>query len=236
MSIFKLYFLGHEKHSNARASNSSVRESSSKSNRQLDKREEFWNNQTGSRETGKESDRLEIYDRRKAMDGEITSQDMDISPGGSTPTSETNYGHTTSRGEGNPTLTNVLLANALPRLASHPIVTSATTSFSPTSSSLSVSSNAPPTAVTTSNVPGPPVGNLRVITQTKITEQSDVASPQKQSVVQTPVQSSLPPLQVDTTMAAAVTGEGPPTPTHSETQDTVDPRKSKCLHGSLNFF
>ncbi|KAK6628676.1 hypothetical protein RUM43_002491 [Polyplax serrata] len=226
--------LGHEKHSNARASNSSVRDSSSKSNRQLEKREEFWNNQTGSRDTGKESDRLEIHDRRKVIDGEITSQDMDISPGDSTPTSETNYGYTASRGDGNSTLSSVLLANALPRLASHPIVSAVATSFSPTSSTLSISSNAPPTAVTTSNVPGPPVGNLRVITQTKISEQCDLSSPQKQSAVQTSVQSNLPPLQVDATLAAAVAGEGPPTPTHSETQDGIDPRKMTSPPNSIS--
>lgn len=218
--------LGHEKHSNARASNSSVRESSSKSNRQVEKREEFWNNISGNRETGKESDRVETHERRKVTDGEITSQDMDISPGDSTPTSETNYSHSSSRAEGTPAVTNVLLANALPRLASHPIATTAPSNYSPTSSSLPISSNAPPTAVTTSNVPGPPIGNLRVITQTKITEQRDALSPQKQSTIQTPVIQSNVPLQVDTTMAGFVGGEGPPTPTHSETQDGVDPRKS----------
>lgn len=225
-------FLGHDKHSNARASNSSVRESSSsKSNRQSEKREEFWNNQSGSREIAKDSDRLEIHDRRKIVDGEIVSQDMDISPGDSTPTSETSYSHTPSRGDGNSTVAPVLLANALPRLASHPIAATATASFSPTTSSLSITSSAPPTAVTTSNVPGPPA-NLRVLTQAKISEQVDASSPQKPPVVTPPVQTILPPLQVDTTMAPAAAGEGPPTPTHSETLDGVDVRKSKF---NMNF-
>lgn len=182
---------------------------------------------------GKESDRLENHERRKVGDGEVTSQDMDISPGDSTPTSETNYGHTPSRGENNSSLSNVLLANALPRLTSHPIPAA---SFSPTSSSLTISTNAPPTAVTTSNVPGPPP-NLRAITQTKVTaEQCDASSPQKQSTVQVPVQSNLPPLQVDTTITSASVGEGPPTPTHSETQDGLDPRKSKLYEDMRALF
>lgn len=225
--------LGHDKHSNARASNSSVRESSSKSNRQTEKREEFWNNQSGSREIAKDSDRLEIHDRRKIVDGEIVSQDMDISPGDSTPTSETSYSHTPSRGDGNTSAAPVLLANALPRLASHPIAATATASFSPTSSSLSITSSAPPTAVTTSNVPGPPA-NLRVLTQAKISEQIDASSPQKPPVVTPPVQTILPPLQVDTTMAPAAAGEGPPTPTHSETLDGVDVRKMTSPPNSLS--
>lgn len=217
---------GHEKHSNARASNSNIRESSSKLNRQSEKGEEFWNSQSGSREMTKDSDRLEIHDRRKAVDGEIASQDMDISPGDSTPTSETSYSQTPSRGDGNSTAAPVLLANALPRLASHPIATAATASFSPTSSSLSITSSAPPTAVTTSNVPGPPPAGLRIIAQAKISDQSD-ASSQKPPIVTPPVQTSLPPLQVDTTLAPAAAGEDPPTPTHSESQDGVDARKSK---------
>lgn len=49
----------------------------------------------------------------------VDSQDMDISPGDSTPTSEASYTHsstpTTQNNEGP-----LLLANALPRLASHP--------------------------------------------------------------------------------------------------------------------
>ena len=75
--LLQLLFIvaGHDKHSNARASNSSVRESSSKSNRQAEKREEYWNNQSGSRDMAKESDRLEIHDRRKIVDGEIISQE-----------------------------------------------------------------------------------------------------------------------------------------------------------------
>ncbi|KAL0280517.1 UNVERIFIED_CONTAM: hypothetical protein PYX00_001786 [Menopon gallinae] len=205
--------LGHDKHSNARASNSSVRESSSKTNRQSEKREEFWNSQSASREIIKESDRLEMHDRRKLVDGETVSQDMDISPGDSTPTSETSYSHTPARGDVNSSVNTVLLANALPRLASHPIATTAAASFSPTSSSLSISSSAPPTA-------------------TKISESGDTLSPQKPTVV-APIQSSLTPLQVDTTMGSNA-GEGPPTPTHSETQDGIDARKMTSPPNSLS--
>lgn len=174
-----------------------------------------------------------MHDRRKLVDGETVSQDMDISPGDSTPTSETSYSHTPAR-DVNSSVNTVLLANALPRLASHPIATTAAASFSPTSSSLSISSSAPPTAVTTSNVPGPPPTNLRVITQTKISESGDTLSPQKPTVV-APIQSNLTPLQVDTTMGSNA-GEGPPTPTHSETQDGIDARKSKLFHLSFRKF
>ncbi|XP_037028529.1 WW domain-containing adapter protein with coiled-coil homolog isoform X3 [Bradysia coprophila] len=56
---------------------------------------------------------------RRRNDGNFDSQDMDISPGDSTPTSEASYTHsstpTTQNNEGP-----LLLANALPRLASHP--------------------------------------------------------------------------------------------------------------------
>lgn len=55
-----------------------------------------------------------------------TTQDMDISPGDSTPTSEVSYGGNNSSSqlnanEQNSTMGPVLLANALPRLISHPI-------------------------------------------------------------------------------------------------------------------
>lgn len=42
------------------------------------------------------------------------------------------------------------------------------------------------------------------------------------------------PLKVDT--SGNVTSEGPPTPTHSETQDCVDVRKSKKLFLIFGFF
>lgn len=42
------------------------------------------------------------------------------------------------------------------------------------------------------------------------------------------------PLKVDTTGNTTI--EGPPTPTHSETQDCIDARKSKCNYISSTFF
>lgn len=37
------------------------------------------------------------------------------------------------------------------------------------------------------------------------------------------------PLKVDTSGNIPLTNEGPPTPTHSETQDCIDARKCMCF-------
>lgn len=83
------------------------------------------------------------------------SQDMDISPGDSTPTSEASYSHSSTPtaqiiGTDGP----VLLANALPRLASHPIVpTSSQLHFNtPTSSVAGFSTTIASTMSSATNV------------------------------------------------------------------------------------
>ncbi|XP_014207369.1 WW domain-containing adapter protein with coiled-coil isoform X2 [Copidosoma floridanum] len=153
------------------------------------------------------------------------AQDMDISPGDSTPTSET----IVSTGLHDTMLQGpVLLANALPRLASHP------TSVSQTSGKLSS-----PTQQHASNTTGPPVSlqNLpRLLSQITGKEQPDAQKALQ--TIQTAILLSrqsgagdrsscasdiMIPLKVDTT--SNTTGEGPPTPTHSETQDCLDARK-----------
>ncbi|KAG8238162.1 hypothetical protein J437_LFUL017998, partial [Ladona fulva] len=135
-NVYKMsIFSAHDKHSNSRASISNSRDQKS-SSRQVENRDVYWNNQSSSnREDG------DCHDRRKHME-EPQAQDMDISPGDSTPTSETSYSHTptsvatdhaqgTGTGGNNPPL---LLAAALPRLISHP--------STPTSSSSTPSSSA----------------------------------------------------------------------------------------------
>ncbi|KAG4068712.1 hypothetical protein HA402_002403 [Bradysia odoriphaga] len=112
---------------------------------------------------------------------DVDSQDMDISPGDSTPTSEASYTHsstpTTQNNEGP-----LLLANALPRLASHPSTsTPSQMHFSnsscagvPTPAELMMNSNAPGPPVTIANLPK----LLSQITGNKTIDQSDM-NPQK---------------------------------------------------------
>ncbi|KAK7788811.1 hypothetical protein R5R35_010484 [Gryllus longicercus] len=305
----------HDKHSNSRSSLTSSRDGLSKSmlpaatSRQLEKREAYWAGQSGSsRDTEGES-----HERRKHLDGESQAQDMDISPGDSTPTSETSYIHTptgnsscsqqqqqslpVSSSETGP----VLLANALPRLASHPhLMTSPasaggrstyqqpqtsqaqsvgkgshtssgstrTTSPGPQPQQQPQTSQASPVGSATptmvpqaqANAPGPPVTLaslprlLSQITGAKglqsmeqaealqtiqtallLSRQAlDTTGQNNQQHTPTSTQMPLAPLKVDTSGESGVTlGEGPPTPTHSESQDCVDARK--CLSNvSLN--
>ncbi|KAG8038153.1 hypothetical protein G9C98_006478 [Cotesia typhae] len=114
-------------------------------------------------------------DRDDMCGGERQSQDMDISPGDSTPTSETQTSLHDTMPQGP-----VLLATALPRLSSHP----------PTS--------------------------LPSITG-KLSSSPTTHSSQP----------------VDTSGNVNSTNEGPPTPTHSETQDCIDARKM-VSPGGLN--
>ncbi|KAJ8668177.1 hypothetical protein QAD02_009840 [Eretmocerus hayati] len=162
-----------------------------------------------------------------------TTQDMDISPGDSTPTSETTASSALGR-DSNPQGP-VLLAAALPRLSSHP------------TSGSQMGKLGSPTSLGGSNAPGPPVSlsNLpRLLSQ--IREQPD---PQKAlQTIQTAILLSqqqqsggersscagdvMAPLKVDT--SSNITGEGPPTPTHSETQDCMDVRKLGSPVGTNN--
>ncbi|XP_031831681.1 WW domain-containing adapter protein with coiled-coil wacky isoform X2 [Nomia melanderi] len=236
----------HDKHSNSRSnSSSSVRDG--KSSRQSDKRE-YWSSCSGSgggssreevsvrereREKERERERERERDREQCREDagvERQAQDMDISPGDSTPTSEPLTSCTHDPLPQGP----VLLATALPRLTSHPPSTPQTPGKlnSPTQQQQG-----------NSNAPGPPVSlaNLpRLLSQiTGNKEQPDITPQKALQTLQTAAillsrQSTsgdrnnsgndvMVPLKVDT--SGIVTSEGPPTPTHSETQDCIDARK-----------
>ncbi|XP_018571380.1 WW domain-containing adapter protein with coiled-coil isoform X2 [Anoplophora glabripennis] len=213
---------GHEKHSNPRGANSSggggggskdhVRESA-----------------TGSRHWSSSSSRddsdvpsKESRSSRKHSDENVQStQDMDISPGDSTPTSEVSYGNNApqSTNEQN-TMGPVLLANALPRLISHPIhVVSSTPTGRPEASPQSTPTLMPvPNVVTTSNAPGPPGGLAslpRIMSQTSTSDSVEKNSHGPQRPGDSAVHTSL---SIDTNHSGTV-ADGPPTPTHSETPD-----------------
>ncbi|CAL7935885.1 unnamed protein product [Xylocopa violacea] len=236
----------HDKHSNSRSnSSSSVRDG--KSSRQSDKRE-YWSSCGGSgggssredvsvrereREKERERERERERDRepcREETGGERQAQDMDISPGDSTPTSEPLTSCTHDPLPQGP----VLLATALPRLTSHP----------PSTPQTPGKLNSPTQQQGNSNAPGPPVSlaNLpRLLSQiTGNKEQPDITPQKALQTLQTAAillsrqQSAsgdrnnsgndvMVPLKVDT--GGNVTSEGPPTPTHSETQDCIDARK-----------
>ncbi|XP_050580948.1 WW domain-containing adapter protein with coiled-coil homolog isoform X4 [Bombus affinis] len=234
----------HDKHSNSRSNSSSVRDG--KSSRQTDKRE-YWSSCSASggsssredvsirereREKERERERERERDRepgREETGVERQAQDMDISPGDSTPTSEPLTSCTHDPLPQGP----VLLATALPRLTSHPPSTPQTTPGKLNS----------PTQQGNSNAPGPPVSlaNLpRLLSQiTGNKEQPDITPQKALQTLQTAAillsrQSAsgdrnnsgndvMVPLKVDT--SGNVTNEGPPTPTHSETQDCIDARK-----------
>ncbi|KAJ8966597.1 hypothetical protein NQ317_015428 [Molorchus minor] len=209
----------HEKHSNSRGANSSsskdhIRESA-----------------TGSRHWSSSSSRddsdvpaKESRSTRKHSEENVqsTQQDMDISPGDSTPTSEVSYGNNSSQqtNEQN-TMGPVLLANALPRLISHPIHVPSTPITRPEASPQSTASVMPVTStITTSNAPGPP-SNLtalpRIMSQTTPTDNADKNLHGLQRPGDSAVHTSL---SVDTNHTGTVV-EGPPTPTHSETSDCI---------------
>ncbi|XP_049818689.1 WW domain-containing adapter protein with coiled-coil homolog isoform X2 [Aethina tumida] len=225
----------HEKHSNSRGSNSSsskeggARESATASR--------HWSSSSSrddsdvpptkdgvSRGGGSSSSRKHLPDENNAQ----STQDMDISPGDSTPTSEVSYGNNASQSasEQQPvTVGPVLLANALPRLISHPL---------PSKNEASPQTTPQLAPVTTCNAPGPPPpGALpRLMSQPgqDATAQSagagsgassgsiddknllhGLSRPGDNSAVHTC-------LSVDTNHTGIVV-EGPPTPTHSETPD-----------------
>lgn len=304
----------HDKHSNSRSSLSSSRDGLSKgmlstaASRQQEKRETYWSGPSGS-----SRDEGENHERRKHLDGESQAQDMDISPGDSTPTSETSYIHTPGgnstcsqqqQSQQQPVATQasepgpVLLANALPRLSSHPshLLTSPasagarstyqqpqtssqsqsgakgshtssgstrTTSpgpqQAPQTSQSSPAGSATPTMVppAQANAPGPPVSLAslpRLLSQ--ITGAKGLQTMEQAEALQTiqtalllsrqamepsgqcaqqHTQMPLAPLKVDTSSDGAVSlGEGPPTPTHSESQDCVDARKLASPPSSLS--
>ncbi|XP_043285804.1 WW domain-containing adapter protein with coiled-coil isoform X2 [Venturia canescens] len=240
----------HDKHSNSRSNSSSNAREGGKSSRQTssDKRE-YWGSCSGSsggssreeisaREREREKDRVdrererERESCREEIGVERQAQDMDISPGDSTPTSET---QTSSAHDPLPQGP-VLLATALPRLTSHPPTTPQTPG--------KLSSPTQQQPVNSSAGPGPPVSLAslpRLISQiTGSKEQTDITPQKALQTIQTAIylsrQSStssernssgsgdiMAPLKVDTSGNA--TNEGPPTPTHSETQDCVDARK-----------
>ncbi|KAH0535648.1 WW domain-containing adapter protein with coiled-coil-like isoform X2 [Cotesia glomerata] len=180
-------------------------------------------------------------DRDDMCGGERQSQDMDISPGDSTPTSETQTSLHDTMPQGP-----VLLATALPRLSSHP-----PTSLPSTTGKLSSSPTTHSSQPGNSNAPGPPVtlANLpRLLSQiTGSKDQNDITPKQALQTIQTALFLSrqqsgssdrgcndlMAPLKVDTSGNVNSTNEGPPTPTHSETQDCIDARKM-VSPGGLN--
>ncbi|CAH0548079.1 unnamed protein product [Brassicogethes aeneus] len=124
-------------------------------------------------------------------------QDMDISPGDSTPTSEVSQ----PAGEQPPpsAVGPVLLANALPRLASHPL-----------------SADQDGGGGGSANAPGPPSslgGRLH-----DASGSSAAAAADKNSILRSGDSAVHTSLSVDTNHSGTV-NEGPPTPTHSETPD-----------------
>ncbi|KAK9730131.1 WW domain [Popillia japonica] len=170
---------GHDKHSNSRGSNSSSSKESSRDGGATGSR--HWSGNREENEPPPKESSSRSSSRKHSDDGNApqTTQDMDISPGDSTPTSEVFYagGHPTTSSQSAVPEQNgpVLLANALPRLISHPIThvppgtptSAAASSTRPESSPLASNSQTQscstpttmmPTAasITTSNTPGPP--------------------------------------------------------------------------------
>ncbi|KAJ8951320.1 hypothetical protein NQ318_008224 [Aromia moschata] len=147
---------GHEKHSNSRGANSS---SSSKDHaRESATGSRHWSS-SSSRDDSDVPTKESRSSRKQSEENAQSTQDMDISPGDSTPTSEVSYGNSTSQptNEQN-AMGPVLLANALPRLISHPIHVPSTPVTRPEASPQSTPASMlpAPSAVTTSNAPGPP--------------------------------------------------------------------------------
>ncbi|XP_074031899.1 WW domain-containing adapter protein with coiled-coil wacky isoform X2 [Leptinotarsa decemlineata] len=210
----------HEKHSNSRAANSSS--SSSKDHmRDSATGSRHWSSGS-SRDDGDVTSKELRLSRKHSEENVQTTQDMDISPGDSTPTSEVSYGNNTSQSttEQN-TMGPVLLANALPKLTSHPIHVPSTplvrTDVSPQSTPSVMP--VPSSTITTSNTPGPPnvLSSLpRLMSQTSTPiDNADKNSQPLQRSGESAVHISL---SVDTNHSGIIV-EGPPTPTHSETPD-----------------
>lgn len=206
----------HEKHSNSRGSNGSG------SSRDTSR---HWSNSSSSRETPEgppkdgPSDWGSSSRRHSNPDNSVQSassaQDMDISPGDSTPTSEVSYGPSSAHQPPlvveQPVIGPVLLANALPRLSSHPTTTPigllATSAPSHSAGNALATSGVgvsppPQNATITSqpgaaNAPGPP-GSSRLCPADGDCKKAE-------------------PLCVDTSQnGGGVACDGPPTPTHSE--------------------
>ncbi|GLV45695.1 wacky [Carabus blaptoides fortunei] len=202
------------------------------------------------------------HDPRKKhiSDGDIqSSQDMDISPGDSTPTSEVSYVHTPSTssrdqqqqlsGSGTSSIlageeiaTPVLLATALPRLQQHPQhqqqQQQQQQQASPSVDGSAPSMVPPPSAgITTCNTPGPPItlsGLPRILSQMgsqNASKDSPLSGGGELNHTKGPsgalMLSSRDPVAAVASGATDMgsTGEGPPTPTHSESQDCMDARK-----------
>lgn len=115
-----MYCIGHDKHSNSRPSNSKDGgNSSSRGDSTTGGR--HWTTSTSrddadismSKESSRSLQRKQSIESESALQSS-TTQDMDISPGDSTPTSETEQQQPQN------SVGPVLLANALPRLISHP--------------------------------------------------------------------------------------------------------------------
>lgn len=227
-----LTIVGHDKHSNSR----NVSTSSKEGNRESATGSRHWS--SGSSRDDSEAHSRDSRSSRKYSDDNVQSmQDMDISPGDSTPTSEVSYApQPLEQGAVGP----VLLANALPRLVSHPIQlpSTPTTANRPEASPQSTPVMVPPpSSVTISNAPGPPTCSLTTLPRSlsqlpTTTESNDVFKP-LQTIHNVLVMSRQTTasesahnqhLAVDTNHNGPM-GEGPPTPTHSETPD--------CTKGTL---
>ncbi|CAH1170012.1 unnamed protein product [Phaedon cochleariae] len=220
----------HEKHSISRATNSSNSSSSGSSKdhaREGAAGGRHWS--ASGREDGSEAAAKDSRLSRKQSEENLqTTQDMDISPGDSTPTSEVSYGgNGQSQGQNDQAhaMGPVLLANALPKLISHPIHVPTTPVVSSAYHQEAPPQNAPAALpVTISNTPGPP-GSAAPAQLQRAAPQTvaDGGGADKRAGDHHPQQ--LPtlaavaaPLTVDTGDQAVAT-EGPPTPTHSETAD-----------------
>ncbi|KAK0180650.1 hypothetical protein PV327_003013 [Microctonus hyperodae] len=196
--------------------------------RERDRERERERDRDRERERDRESNRDDIGLERQA-------QDMDISPGDSTPTSETLITSAHDLLPQGP----VLLATALPRLASH-------TPSTPQTPGKIVSSPTLTQQTSNNSASGPPVtlANLpRLLSQiTGSKDQTDITPQKALQTIQTAIFLSrqsgssggdrtcsnsdiMAPLKVDITGNTTSTNDGPPTPTHSETQDCIDARK-----------
>lgn len=175
--------------------------------------------------------------RRKhaSQDGDIQStQDMDISPGDSTPTSEVSYVHTPSTSAPCATATSeelhtsqpVLLATALPRLQQ---ACTTTVAASPSLDHLVPSMVPPPIGGAPScNTPGPPLQSASITALPRL-----MAQPKSLDGDANGERDPGKALQMLGQRSASVdadhVNDGPPTPTHSETPDCLDPRKRKYI-------
>ncbi|XP_056638985.1 WW domain-containing adapter protein with coiled-coil homolog [Diorhabda sublineata] len=221
----------HEKHSNSRAANSGSSSTNIKEHsRESATSSRHWSS-SSSRDDGDTSSKDSSRLSQKLPEENIqTTQDMDISPGDSTPTSEVSYSISTSQqmNDQSTTVGPVLLANALPKLISHPIHIPSTplgrTELSPQHTPI-------PSTLAISNTPGPPVtlglttSLPRMVSQSTSTSESTekvLQGGQQRPITSTAVTSGdtgvLTSLTVDINHSGSVV-EGPPTPTHSETPD-----------------